>query len=64
MDTTGIVTFGFLLAVGLFDIWCVVSGGEKKSVSQFVTNCSKRPLIAFIAGVLVCHWFGWMMFPE
>lgn len=64
MSTTGMVVFGMLLALGLFDVWCVASGGEKKSVSQFITNCSKRPLLAFIAGALVCHFFGWMMFPE
>lgn len=64
MSTTGIITFGFLCAIALFDVWCVASGGKKKSVSQFITNCSKRPFLAFIAGVLTCHFFGWMMFPE
>ena len=64
MDFTGMITFAFLCILGLFDVWCVASGGEKKSVSQFVTNCSKRPLIAFVIGLLTCHWFGWMMVPE
>lgn len=60
---TGMVVFGALLAVALYDVLAIVRGGVKSSVSQFVTNCSARPRIAFVCGVLVCHFFGWVMVP-
>ncbi len=62
MDTTGMFSFGVLLVVLLYDVWVVARKGEP--VSQFVTNCSVHPRIAFICGVLTCHFFGWMMFPK
>jgi hypothetical protein len=60
---TGMVVFGALLAVALYDVLAIVRGGVKSSVSQFVTNCSARPRIAFVCGALVCHFFGWVMVP-
>ncbi len=60
---TGMVVFGALLAIALYDVLAIVRGGVKSSVSQFVTNCSVRPRIAFVCGALVCHFFGWVMVP-
>ena len=61
---TGMVVFGTLLGVALYDVLAIVRGGVKSSVSQFVTNCSVRPRIAFVCGCLVSHFFGWVMIPE
>lgn len=60
------VVFGVLLAVALYDLGEIAfAGGDSSvSVSQFITDVSARPRIAFVAGCLVCHFFGWMMFPR
>lgn len=62
-DVTGMVVFGTLLAVALYDVLAIVRGGVVASVSQFTTNCSTKPRIAFVCGALCCHLFGWMMVP-
>ena len=66
LKTTAMVVFGALLAVGLYDVGAiVVAGGDSVvSVSQFITDISARPRIAFVAVLLTCHFFGWMMFPR
>lgn len=64
MSVPSMIWFGSLLAIALYDVFLVSRGGYSKSISQFVTNCSKQPRLAFVCGVLVCHFFGWMMFPE
>lgn len=63
-DITAMVVFGALLAIALYDVLAIVRGGVKASVSQFVTNCSVRPRIAFVCGCLVSHFFGWVMIPD
>lgn len=62
-QTTRWVTFGGLLVIALFDVWAIAAGGVDASVSQFVTDCSASPRIAFVCGCLVTHWFGWVMVP-
>ncbi len=65
MKLTAMVVFGSLLAVALYDVGAImVAGDSSVSVSQFVTDVSARPRIAFVAGLLTCHFFGWMMFPR
>lgn len=62
-QTTRWVTFGGLLAIALFDVWAIAASGVDASVSQFITDCSASPRIAFVCGCLVTHWFGWVMIP-
>jgi hypothetical protein len=64
MNVTGMVVFGALLGLALYDVLAIVRGGVKASVSQFITNCSVRPRIAFVCGCLVSHFFGWVMIPD
>ena len=65
MSRTAMVVFGALLAIGLYDLGAIVVAGDSSvSVSQFITDVSVRPRIAFVAGCLCCHFFGWMMFPR
>ena len=77
MNITGFVCFGALLVLALWDVWVIavkLYRGESLTtkpeepgsiwyVSQFLTDCSANPRIAFVLGVLLCHLFGWMMFP-
>ena len=77
MNITGFVVFGAMLAMALYDLWVLAfklyrrepigtepsKPGSVWYVSQFITDCSASPRIAFVLGVLLCHFFGWMMFP-
>jgi hypothetical protein len=77
MNMTGLVVFASLLVMLMWDLAVVaikLYRGEPLStdpgkpgsiwyVSQFITDCSAKPRIAFVLGVLLCHLFGWMMFP-
>jgi len=65
VSKTGIVVFGTLLAVTLYDLAVIVVGGVPSSVSQFVTDTTAAsPLQSFCCGALCAHFFGWMMFPR
>jgi hypothetical protein len=77
VNIVGFVVFGAMLAIALYDVWVIAvklyegeplstdpkSPGDTWYVSQFITDCSSNPRIAFVLGVLLCHLFGWMMFP-
>ncbi len=77
MNITGLVVFGALLTLALWDVAVIaikLHRGESLTtepskpgsvwyVSQFITDCSANPRIAFVLGILLCHFFGWMMYP-
>jgi hypothetical protein len=62
--TTRWFVFGSLLAAGLYDCYAITVGGETNTISQFITDLSVSPLLTFIAGLLTCHFFGWIMVPS
>lgn len=66
MSKTAMVVFGLLLAACLWDFFVVMqSGDDSQTVSQVITDATSRShLLSFGCGVLVCHFFGWMMFPK
>lgn len=49
----------------MWDLGIVVLTGTTSSVSQTITDATRAsPIQCFGAGVLCCHFFGWMMQPQ
>lgn len=60
MNTTGLVVFIFLIALGLYDLYCVVFNGVASTVSNFIVNLPYYSPAAY--GVL-CICAGHLLFP-
>lgn len=60
MDTTELVIFTALLAVGLYDAYVVFTKGVGSSVSRAMERLGfKSPLAVFVVGAVIGHfWFG------
>lgn len=60
MGMTPMVVFIFLIALGLYDLYCVVFNGVASSVSAFIVNL---PFYSPIAYGVICITAGHLLFP-
>lgn len=62
MKTTALVTTTLIIALGVYDLVCVMFGvGTDISVSRFLVNAGFRsPFFAFATGFVCGHLFGYM----
>lgn len=60
MGITPMVVFIFLIAMGLYDLYCVVFNGVTSSVSAFIVNL---PFYSPMAYGVICITIGHLLFP-
>lgn len=60
MDTTELVIFSALLAIGLYDAYVVFTKGVGSSISRAMERLGMRSQLAvFVVGAIIGHfWFG------
>lgn len=57
MSLAAALIAGTVLAWGLMDVWFYVTG--RRTITAEIRDASKRwPLVPFVAGVLVGHWWA------
>ncbi len=64
MKTSALVTTVLIITLGIYDLVCVLVGGESVSVSAFLVNVGfTSPMVVFAIGFICGHLFGYMK-PE
>lgn len=57
MILTDSVVIGTIVLLGIYEVWTLVNHTPNDTISETVWKGSKRPLIPFLAGMLMGHWF-------
>lgn len=61
MSITAKITTGCIIALGIYDLYAVASGGVSSSISQFMkTSGADAPFVIFTIGYICGHIFGFM----
>ena len=61
MKTSALVTTVLIITLGIYDLICVLVGGESVSVSAFLVNVGfTSPMVVFTIGFICGHLFGYM----
>jgi hypothetical protein len=61
MSLTAKIVTGCVIALGVYDLWAVASGGVESSISRFMQNSGIRaPWIVFTVGFICGHIWGYM----
>lgn len=61
MTRTALVVTGGVIALGIYDLYAVATGGVVSSVSRFMQEAGfDAPVIVFVVGFICGHIFGYM----
>lgn len=61
MNTTPLVVFVVIIALGIYDLGCVVFSGVGSSISAFMVSLGfKAPFTSFVFGCIAGHFFFYM----
>ena len=61
MTRTAKVVTACVIALGIYDLWAVSTGGVESSISRFMQDSGIRaPWIVFTVGFICGHIFGYM----
>ena len=61
MTRTAMIVTGCVIALGIYDLYAVASGGVETSISRFMQNAGlNAPWIVFTVGFICGHIFGYM----
>lgn len=61
MSLTAKIVTTTVIALGIYDLWAVSTGGVASSISRFMQDSGfDAPLIVFVCGFICGHIFGYM----
>ena len=59
MSKTGVLMLITMIALGIYDFWAFLIGGEYSTISQVMKDAGlDAPAIILVLGYLLGHWFS------